>query len=159
MPSNWTDNRALTWLNGIDLASIGNTTFTYNGEGQRVSKTTGATTTSYTYEGDQLVMQTTGNTNLFFLYDSNGLIGFDHIVSGTTTAKVNEINNMHRFARKVYLRNNTYGNSQAKVNMNLKTFGEAPISANIKLIESQITIFRVGVYATVSYTITSDMIS
>ena len=87
MPSNWTGNRALTWINGIDLASIGGTTFTYDGEGQRVSKTTGATTTSYTYEGDQLVMQTTGNTSLFFLYDANGLIGFDHIVSGTTTAK------------------------------------------------------------------------
>ena len=28
-------------------------------------------------------MQTTGNTSLFFLYDANGLIGFDHIVSGT----------------------------------------------------------------------------
>ena len=32
-------------------------------------------------------MQTTGNTSLFFLYDSNGLIGFDKIESGTTTAK------------------------------------------------------------------------
>ena len=87
MPSNWTGNYALTWINGIDLASIGSTSFTYNGEGQRVSKTTGATTISYTYEGDQLVMQTTGNTSLFFLYDANVLIGFDHIVSGTTTAK------------------------------------------------------------------------
>jgi len=67
MPSNWTGNRALTWINGIDLASIGGTTFTYDGEGQRVSKTTGSTTTSYTYEGDQLVMQTTGNTSLFSL--------------------------------------------------------------------------------------------
>ncbi|MBE6865610.1 MAG: RHS repeat-associated core domain-containing protein [Ruminococcaceae bacterium] len=84
MPSNWTGNRALTWINGIDLASIGGTTFTYDGEAQRVSKTTGATTTSYTYEGHMLVMQTTGNTSLFFLYDANGLIGFDHIVSGTT---------------------------------------------------------------------------
>jgi YD repeat-containing protein len=74
----------LTWRNGRTLASIGNTSFTYDGEGQRVSKTTNGVTTEYIYEGNKLVMQKQGNTALFFLYDISGLFGFDHIVNGTT---------------------------------------------------------------------------
>ena len=46
---------------------------------------TATRTDTWTY-GDQLIMQTSGNTSLFFLYDANRLIGFDHIVSGTTQA-------------------------------------------------------------------------
>ncbi len=82
-PSNWTGNRALTWKNGTDLGSIGDTSFYYDGEDQRIIKYTGSSGILYIYEGDQLVLQTTGDTVLNFLYDTTGLIGFEHIESST----------------------------------------------------------------------------
>ena len=61
-------------------------TFGYDGEGQRVSKTSGSVTTHYTYEGSKLIRQEKNGERLFFLYDATGLVGFDHITgSGTTT--------------------------------------------------------------------------
>ena len=42
-----THNCTLTWRNGRTLASISNTSFTYDGEGQRICKTTNGVTTEY----------------------------------------------------------------------------------------------------------------
>lgn len=80
IPTAWTENRALLWSNGTQLAAIGNATFTYDGEGQRLTKTVSGKTTGYTYEGTNLIRQKNADgSRLFFLYDANGLIGFDYI--------------------------------------------------------------------------------
>lgn len=42
-----THNRILTWRKGRTLAFIGDTSFIYDGEGQRISKTTNGVTTEY----------------------------------------------------------------------------------------------------------------
>ena len=86
IPSNWTGNRTLPWRNGTDLTVIGDVTFGYDGEGQRVSKTSSGVTTHYTYEGSKLIRQEENGERLFFLYDATDLVRFDRLTgSGTTT--------------------------------------------------------------------------
>jgi len=60
-----------------------------------------------------------------------------------------------RPARKVYLCDNFYCNSQANANVNLRTFENSPMAVNIGIVETQIAIFRSGVYSTVTSTFTT----
>ena len=57
-------------------------TYSYNGDGQRVSKTVNGEKTEYIYNGDILAGQKTGNTVLVFMYDNNG-DPFGFVYSGT----------------------------------------------------------------------------
>ena len=75
------------------------------------------------------------------------------IAKGIATLKLNQISNMSRSSRKVYLRDNFYCNSQAQVNNNLRTFANASMSDNIKIIETQFFAFKSGVYSTVTSTL------
>ena len=57
-------------------------TYSYNGDGQRVSKTVNGEKTEYIYNGDILAGQKTGNTVLVFMYDNNG-DPFGFVYNGT----------------------------------------------------------------------------
>ncbi len=71
-----------TWQKGRQLKSLAgnglNLSFTYNENGLRTKKTSGSTTTEFTYIGDKLMRQDTGSTMLNFLYDANGVIGVQY---------------------------------------------------------------------------------
>lgn len=69
--------------------------------------------------------------------------------------KVKQIKNMPRTTRKAYLRDNIFHNSQASVNANLKIFADASFKSQIALVESQVAIFRSGIYSSVTSTITT----
>ncbi len=64
-------------------------------------------------------------------------------------AKVNQINDMSRCAKKAYLRDVFYKNSQKNVNMNLRTFQ----SNSIKQVEQRFLSLRAGVYSTITSTL------
>ena len=70
---------ALQWSNR-KLYRYGGTTFTYDADNVRYTKTSGSTTTTYYYEGSRLLAEkrVTGNstTNVQYLYDHTGLTGF-----------------------------------------------------------------------------------
>ncbi len=67
-------NKELTWL-GRQLLGIteGESTvsYTYNGDGQRTSKTVNGVNTEYIYNGEILAGQKTGNDIIVFMYDNN----------------------------------------------------------------------------------------
>jgi hypothetical protein len=81
---------------------------------------------------------------------ANG-IGYG-VAKGMAALKVKQIGNMPRSSRKVYLRDNFYCNSQANANINLKTFANSSMAANIRIVETQVAVFRSGVYSTVTST-------
>ena len=54
------------------LLFIGNTSYSYDTSGKRLSKTVNGTTTQFYYAGDLLVGQKTGNNIIEFMFDSNG---------------------------------------------------------------------------------------
>ena len=68
-------SKELSWL-GRQLTNISDGenefSYTYNGDGQRVSKTVNGTTTEYFYNGELLAGQKTGEDILVFMYDNNG---------------------------------------------------------------------------------------
>ncbi len=65
-------NRVMTWEKGKFLKRCGETTFAYNGAGQRISK--GSIT--YTYDSDgRLLKQSNG---LKFIYDTTGVAGLNY---------------------------------------------------------------------------------
>ena len=81
---------------------------------------------------------------------ANG-IGYG-VAKGMAALKVKQIGNMPRSSRKVYLRDNFYRNSQANANVNLKTFANSSMAVNIGIVETQVKVFRSGVYSTVTST-------
>ena len=61
------------------LLFIGNTSYSYDTSGKRLSKTVNGTTTQFYYAGDLLVGQKTGNNIIEFIFDSNGdYFGFEY---------------------------------------------------------------------------------
>ena len=68
-------NKTLAW-NGRQLQQITDGeniyTYSYNADGQRVSKTVNGTETEFFYNGSILAGQKTGNNTLVFMYDNNG---------------------------------------------------------------------------------------
>lgn len=59
------------------------TSYSYNAEGLRTSKTHKSTTTKYYYSGDKLIAEETPSYKLNFLYDENGLL-YGFIKDNTT---------------------------------------------------------------------------
>ncbi len=77
-PMNYLGN-TLTWTMGRQLVSFGNTSFTYNEDGVRTSKTSNGITTKFYLDGINIIEQTDGTTALYFFYDSKGeVIGFKY---------------------------------------------------------------------------------
>ncbi len=68
--------------------------------------------------------------------------------------KVNQINNMSRDAKKAYLRDEFYQNSQKNVNTNLKTLLVNPIEQ----VEKRFWVFRAGIYSTITSTSIGKML-
>ena len=73
-------NKSLSWM-GRQLQSITDgeqeIAYTYNGDGQRTSKTVNGTKTEYFYNGSILAGQKTGDDTLVFMYDNNSdIFGF-----------------------------------------------------------------------------------
>ena len=79
------DDQELSWR-GRQLMEVDageeSITYSYNGDGQRVSKTVNGEKTEYIYNGDILAGQKTGNTVLVFMYDNNG-DPFGFVYNGT----------------------------------------------------------------------------
>lgn len=69
-----------TWQNGRELKSITNeeiglnTSYNYNDEGIRTSKTINGTTTNYYLEGTKVIYEQKGDNVIYYLYDANGEI-------------------------------------------------------------------------------------
>ena len=65
-----------TWQRGRQLQSVTKngvtTTFQYDAQGRRISKTTGGTTTEYYYNGSTLTALKKGNDLVQFVYDASG---------------------------------------------------------------------------------------
>ena len=69
------DGKTFTWLGRrLNTYKSGSTTtsYTYNSDGIRTSKTVGNTTTEYFLSGSQILAQKTGSTTMPFYYDANG---------------------------------------------------------------------------------------
>ena len=65
-----------TWKNGRSLATAttsagDNISYQYNKDGIRTSKTVNGTTTKYQLEDNDIVKETTGNNEIWYLYDEN----------------------------------------------------------------------------------------
>jgi len=70
----------LTWTMGRQLASYGNTTYTYNEAGIRTRKTANNVTTQYYLDGTNIIAQTDGTNTVFFRYDSNDeIVGLTYL--------------------------------------------------------------------------------
>ena len=74
MDGEWT----YTWSKGRQLASMtkpGSTlTFTYDADGNRISKTVNGVTTSYTYVDGRVTHETNGTGTILYRYDTNGTL-------------------------------------------------------------------------------------
>ena len=81
---------------------------------------------------------------------ANG-IGYG-VAKAMAALKVNQIAKMPRTSRKAYLRDNLYCSPQAYVNTNLAHFNNSSLTNNIKIIESQLALFKSGIYSTVTST-------
>ena len=82
-PLDYYNDTVFTWQNGRQLASVTKggktTTYAYNADGQRISKTVDGVTTEFIYAGDILAGQKTGDNILMWIYDNNGsYIGFTY---------------------------------------------------------------------------------
>ena len=83
---------------------------------------------------------------------ANGVgYGVQKLVEVYTVHKIEE---MPRTIRKNYLRDEIFQNSQRFVNDNLREFARNSLSANMQLIEKNLTLFRAGVYSTLSSALT-----
>jgi len=72
----WEGKNLTYYHNSVTQKEI---TYTYNDANLRISKTVNSVLTSYTYEGDRLVMEQSGTKTKWFLYDEAGLlIGFSY---------------------------------------------------------------------------------
>ena len=67
-----------TWAKGRQLASMskpGSTlTFTYDADGNRITKTVNGTTTTYTYADGRVTHETNGTDTIHYRYDTNGTL-------------------------------------------------------------------------------------
>ncbi|MDR2822211.1 MAG: hypothetical protein LBV58_01485 [Acholeplasmatales bacterium] len=64
---------------GRRLINVGNITFAYDEQGNRISKTGNGNTTNYFYVGNKLLSLTKGNNRLYFHYNEKGLVvGFEY---------------------------------------------------------------------------------
>ena len=67
-----------TWSKGRQLASMskpGSTlTFTYDADGNRITKTVNGTTTTYTYADGRVTHETNGTDTIHYRYDTNGTL-------------------------------------------------------------------------------------
>ena len=83
-PLDYAWNTTMTWKNGrqletVDLFGDIFTSYEYNADGQRISKTVEDVTTEFFYAGDILAGQKTGDNVLMWIYDNNGsYIGFTY---------------------------------------------------------------------------------
>ena len=82
-PLNYYNSTSFTWQNGRQLASLTfldkTTTYAYDADGKRTSKTVDGVTTEFFYAGDILAGQKTGDNILMWIYDNNGAyIGFTY---------------------------------------------------------------------------------
>ena len=69
------NGKTFTWLGRrLNTYKSGSTTtsYTYNSDGIRTSKTVGSTKTEYFLNGSQILAQKTGSTTIPFYYDANG---------------------------------------------------------------------------------------
>ena len=72
---NWNGRR----LESINLNDTEVLSYSYNIDGQRVSKTVGGVTTEYFYNGSILAGEKTGNNVIIYMYDNNGdIFGFTY---------------------------------------------------------------------------------
>jgi len=75
-PLSYRDNMSFSWQNGHQLASATKgsttTTYTYNADGGRNTKTVGSQTYKYYYIGGVLYAMTVNNYTLYFMYDDTG---------------------------------------------------------------------------------------
>ncbi len=71
-------SNTLTWINGRQLASVGNSKkdvyYTYNDEGIRLSKTVNSAEHIYQLNGTQIISETWTGETIFYIYDENGSI-------------------------------------------------------------------------------------
>ena len=74
------------------------------------------------------------------------------VAKGMAALKVKQINNMPRTARKQYLKTKIFNNTQASANNNLYNFSTSPLRWQIKLVEQQLSVFRSGIYSTITST-------
>ena len=69
---------AYTWSKGRQLVSMtkpGSTlTFTYDADGNRITKTVNGTTTTYTYVDGRVTHETNGTDIIHYRYDTNGML-------------------------------------------------------------------------------------
>ena len=73
------NGKELEWGYLGNLTKIGDTTYSYDTSGRRLSKTTNGVTTNYYYAGDLLVGEKTGNNKIEYLFDINGdYYGFEY---------------------------------------------------------------------------------
>ncbi len=80
--------KACTWDKGRQLTEYKmpqknggykTVTFTYDGQGRRISKTVDGTTTNHTYDSNgNLIKQADGTNTLAFVYDHSGIVGVKH---------------------------------------------------------------------------------
>ena len=82
-PNNWRDGMTFTWQAGRQLATLQKGTtgvsYTYGSDGTRLTKTVNGVKTSYTWDGAQLVSQTTtGGDTLYFTYHGNSRVAVEY---------------------------------------------------------------------------------
>ncbi|MGN0463440.1 MAG: RHS repeat-associated core domain-containing protein [Acutalibacteraceae bacterium] len=69
----------MTWTMGRQLASFDGTTYTYDENGIRTSKTSNGETTEFYLNGTNVIYQTDGENDIYFFYDRNNeLVGFKY---------------------------------------------------------------------------------
>ena len=75
-PLAYLNGMTFTWQNGRELTTMTKngvtTTYAYNADGGRYTKTVGDTVTQYYYLGGKLYAETTGNNTIVYLYDETG---------------------------------------------------------------------------------------
>ena len=75
-PLSYYNGFAFTWQKGRQLASASNGTtsisYTYKNDGYRTSKTVNGTTTDYTLEGSNVLIEKTGSDYVWYYYDAAG---------------------------------------------------------------------------------------
>ena len=82
-PNNWRDGMTFTWQAGRQLATLQKGTtgvsYTYGSDGTRLTKTVNGVKTSYTWDGAQLVSQTTtGGDTLYFIYHGDSRVAVEY---------------------------------------------------------------------------------
>jgi hypothetical protein len=90
-PLTYRDNMSFTW-DGRQMRSVKKgdvaSSYTYNNDGIRTSKTVGGVTTKYFLDGSTVLAQQTGNDILWCMYDSDGTrVGFTYNGTANLTHK------------------------------------------------------------------------